>query len=374
MAYGPDGERLSKAYNGATTWYMGGDTDMLVNGSNLTGQITTWLHPDVKREGSITSFGLKDHLASNRVMTFMPGAPNNTPIKYDYGPYGQPLGSNDSTSPSIYPPQSKGYINQRYDAESGLMYLHARYYDPLLPRFTTPDTWDVILQEVDINRYAYSANDPVNFADPNGHGLIATLSRLFGVGTDATSQITRVQLANGTSVRGSPANLVTIARVNGQLLTIRGLGDQIRIYRPSYRGDEIMANRENPSGRTVNNLNRTINAMTRLRDELRSENNEQKTTSLGGVYRISIDGVTVYVGRTSDLYRRQLEHRNDIRFRGGEFQVIARTNVYASQRNAEQQSIRQFGQGQPDGLPQFNRINGISAENPLFDFYMSVGD
>jgi RHS repeat-associated protein len=169
MAYGPDGERLSKAYNGSTTWYMGGDTEMLVNGSNPTGQITTWLHPDVKREGSITSFGLKDHLASNRVMSFMPGAPNNTPIKYDYGPYGQPLGSNDSTSPSVYPPQSKGYINQRYDAESGLMYLHARYDDPLGGRFLTPDTWDVTLEDVDVNRYAYAGNDPVNFSDANGH-------------------------------------------------------------------------------------------------------------------------------------------------------------------------------------------------------------
>jgi RHS repeat-associated protein len=170
MAYGPDGERLSKAYNGATTWYMGGDTDMLVNGSNLTGQITTWLHPDVKREGSITSWGLKDHLASNRVITFMPGGPAT--IKYDYGPYGQPLGSNDSTSPSVYPPQSKGYINQRYDAESGLMYLHARYYDPLLPRFLTPDTWDPTLAGVDINRYAYANNDPVNLSDANGHGWL----------------------------------------------------------------------------------------------------------------------------------------------------------------------------------------------------------
>jgi RHS repeat-associated protein len=172
MAYGPDGERLSKAYNGATTWYMGGDTDMLVNGSNLTGQITTWLHPDVQRQGSNTAFALKDHLASNRVMSFMPGAPNNTPIKYDYGPYVQPLSSNSSTPPAITAPQSKGYTNQRYDAESGLMYLHARYYDPIVGRFPTGDWWDPIRQGVDNNRYAYAGNDPVNFSDPNGHQVL----------------------------------------------------------------------------------------------------------------------------------------------------------------------------------------------------------
>jgi RHS repeat-associated protein len=134
----------------------------------------------VQRQGTNTSFGLKDHLASNRVMTFMPGAPNNTPIKYDYGPYGEPLGSNSATPPSIYPPQSKGYINQRYDAESGLMYLHARYYDPLLPRFTTPDTWDPTLEEVDINRYAYAGNDPVNQSDENGHSIFSSLSKMLG--------------------------------------------------------------------------------------------------------------------------------------------------------------------------------------------------
>ncbi len=42
-------------------------------------------------------------------------------------------------------------------AETGLQYLHARYYDPDLGRFLTPDTWDPILAGVDINRYAYAA-------------------------------------------------------------------------------------------------------------------------------------------------------------------------------------------------------------------------
>ena len=53
----------------------------------------------------------------------------------------------------------------------GLQYLHARYYDPLLGRFLSPDTWDPILAGVDINRYAYAGNDPVNGSDPNGHCL-----------------------------------------------------------------------------------------------------------------------------------------------------------------------------------------------------------
>jgi RHS repeat-associated protein len=67
------------------------------------------------------------------------------------------------------PVASKAYINERYDPETGLQYLHARYYDPVTGRFLSPDTWDPILAGVDTNRYAYAGNDPVNGSDPNGH-------------------------------------------------------------------------------------------------------------------------------------------------------------------------------------------------------------
>jgi predicted transcriptional regulator len=36
-------------------------------------------------------------------------------------------------------------------------------------RFLSPDTWDPFIDGVDINRYSYSGNDPVNGSDPNGH-------------------------------------------------------------------------------------------------------------------------------------------------------------------------------------------------------------
>jgi uncharacterized protein RhaS with RHS repeats len=52
-----------------------------------------------------------------------------------------------------------------------LQYLNARYHDPLLGRFITPDWWDPILRGVDVNRYAYANNDPVNLSDPNGHQI-----------------------------------------------------------------------------------------------------------------------------------------------------------------------------------------------------------
>ncbi len=47
---------------------------------------------------------------------------------------------------------------------SGLYYYGARYYDPWLGRFISPDT---VL--AGLNRYAYCGNNPVRYVDPTGH-------------------------------------------------------------------------------------------------------------------------------------------------------------------------------------------------------------
>jgi RHS repeat-associated protein len=65
--------------------------------------------------------------------------------------------------------ESKGFTGERDDSEVGLLYLHARYYDPKIGIFVSPDTWDPLKEGVGTNRYAYAGNDPVNKADRNGH-------------------------------------------------------------------------------------------------------------------------------------------------------------------------------------------------------------
>jgi RHS repeat-associated protein len=114
----------------------------------------------ILRDGAITKYLTKDHLGSTRLV--INGQPS--PAVTNYGPYGMPL-----TGAGLSAPPSKGYIGERFDAETGLQYLHARYYDPDLGRFLSPDTWDPTLPGVDINRYAYAGNDPVNGSDANGH-------------------------------------------------------------------------------------------------------------------------------------------------------------------------------------------------------------
>ena len=86
-----------------------------------------------------------------------------------YRPYGQAVATDFDL---VAANDSKGYIGQRYDADAGLQYLNARYYDPKLAMFIQPDWWEVTQAGVGMNRYAYSFNDPVNKSDPSGHQSI----------------------------------------------------------------------------------------------------------------------------------------------------------------------------------------------------------
>ena len=114
--------------------------------------------PAVKVVGTTAYFLHRDHLASVRAVTDASGA-----IAEDtrYAAYGERTNAAFATQ--------KGYIGERHDPETGLIYLDARYMDPLFGRFISPDDWDPIKQGVGTNRYAYAQNDPVNKSDPNGH-------------------------------------------------------------------------------------------------------------------------------------------------------------------------------------------------------------
>ncbi len=77
-----------------------------------------------------------------------------------------------NTNPFRY----RGYY---YDNETGLYYLNARYYDPSIGRFISPDVL-TILDETKgqingLNLYMYCNNNPVMFVDPSGCFVI-TLS------------------------------------------------------------------------------------------------------------------------------------------------------------------------------------------------------
>ena len=104
-------------------------------------------------------------------------ADGTTVATYTYDPYGKPLtatGTFAATNPLRY----RGYC---YDTETGLYYLHSRYYDPTTARFLNADTFASTGQGIlGNNMFAYCLNNPTNFGDPSG-----TASKIiFGDGFD----------------------------------------------------------------------------------------------------------------------------------------------------------------------------------------------
>ena len=84
--------------------------------------------------------------------------------------------------------QPFGFTGREFDAESGLYYYRARYYDPALGMFIQSDP--IGFAAGDLNIYAYVENDPFNWTDPSGlasdgdvltAGIVATTRSTMGI-------------------------------------------------------------------------------------------------------------------------------------------------------------------------------------------------
>ena len=64
-----------------------------------------------------------------------------------------------------------GFAGEMLDAVTGQYYLRARFYNPVIARFLSEDTY----YGDGLNLYAYCHNNPVGYVDPSGHeGLICS--------------------------------------------------------------------------------------------------------------------------------------------------------------------------------------------------------
>ena len=89
-------------------------------------------------------------------------------VQQEYDPWGKVRNGGISAT-------SINFTGQRLDG-TGLLYYHARMYDPVLGRFVSADS--IIPGQSDtagtanpqnLNRYSYVNNNPVNRTDPSGH-------------------------------------------------------------------------------------------------------------------------------------------------------------------------------------------------------------
>jgi RHS repeat-associated protein len=111
---------------------------------------------------SITQSGVRryfvaDALGSIVALTTSTGAVDGA---YRYDPYGNTLSSSGTRQPW-------GFAGEYLDT-NGLYKMGMRWYDPRVGRWTQtdPSGWHVDVRQA--NAYIYAANDPVNYADPEG--------------------------------------------------------------------------------------------------------------------------------------------------------------------------------------------------------------
>ena len=85
--------------------------------------------------------------------------------RFEYAPFGQEI---YVLNPNLHFDPS--YTGQNLDIETGLYYYKSRYYNPVLARFTQPDTVVPSASNLQAyNRYSYVNNNPLKYVDPSGH-------------------------------------------------------------------------------------------------------------------------------------------------------------------------------------------------------------
>ncbi len=103
---------------------------------------------------------------------------NTTTDAWDYDPYGVAELTEQSVAEAYTPFAFTGGLNDRV---TGWTLNGARYYDAGEGRWTQMDTLDAPLDPSNANRYAYAANNPVNFTDPAGESSCTVAAGLAGV-------------------------------------------------------------------------------------------------------------------------------------------------------------------------------------------------
>jgi RHS repeat-associated protein len=129
---------------------------------------------------------VSDQLGTPRMIFDKTGSLANIK-RHDYLPFGEELFSGTGQRPT-----AQGYtgdsIRQKFtlkerDNETGLDYFGARYYGSTQGRFTSGDPASLALRHLvnpqDLNRYAYVANNPLKFIDPDGEEKIQVVIQTF---------------------------------------------------------------------------------------------------------------------------------------------------------------------------------------------------
>lgn len=160
--YDGDGRRLAKVVNGQRTEYVQHGIlvpqVVAVSTGDARARVLLGLQHFAESGADGTRFYLEDALGSMVGTTNAAGALLGT---VEYEAFGR---SRASTLAASF-----GFTGEQIDAETGLMFLRARYYDTSTGAFISQDPYIYsMVNSQALNRYAYVTNNPVNLVDPLG--------------------------------------------------------------------------------------------------------------------------------------------------------------------------------------------------------------
>ena len=171
--YDADGRRIQQNIDSQITSYLWDETspygDVILETDGSGAALASYVLGGAEllsqtRDGT-TSYYLPDGQGNIRVLTDDSGYITDT---YAYSAFGEVLSRTGST---VNPYQ---YTSQQFDALTSLYSLRARYYDPAIGRFLTQDPFSYNYNNpVELNRYVYTANNPINYSDPSGLQALA---------------------------------------------------------------------------------------------------------------------------------------------------------------------------------------------------------
>ena len=160
--YDPFGRRIQKSGPLGTTNYLYSGPNLVEEvdqSGNLIARFTSGMSVDEQLSefsSGTASYYEADGLGSTTSLTSPAGALSNT---YTYDSYGKLTASTGTLANPFQ------YTAREADAETGLYYYRARYYDQNVGRFISEDP---VQFKGGIDFYTYMSSNPVNFIDPSG--------------------------------------------------------------------------------------------------------------------------------------------------------------------------------------------------------------